>query len=70
MKHDFEWVSTHANWCPITIKSYSTGWTDYSLASCFPTCWRATGVLGYFETSSVCRDCHSIIDTLWCRARL
>lgn len=30
MKHDFEWVSTHAKWCLITIKSYSTGWTDYS----------------------------------------
>lgn len=30
MKHDFEWVSTHAKWCLITIKSYSTGWTGYS----------------------------------------
>lgn len=38
------------------------------MAARFPTCWQATGVLGYFETSTIWGDCHSIIEKLWCRA--
>lgn len=30
MKCDFVWVSTHAKWSFITIKSHSTHWPDYS----------------------------------------
>lgn len=70
MKHDFEWVNAHAKWCLITIKSYSTGWTDYSYGFMLSYLLASNGMLGYFETSAVWRDCHSIIDKLWCQACL
>jgi len=38
------------------------------MISCFPTCWQATGTLGYFETSAVWIGCHSIIEEHCCHA--